>query len=567
MTPAWLASADVALSLLRSCWRGSRWTIIAIVLIASLSSVAAVSAPYIFSRLIDQATAGDATAWGLVGFFGYAAVLGISTTLSEIVAYLSLICTKTCQFSVSTALFARVLKKTGDFFINFNPAQIQSSLTSGEEALASLIDLVLVVFVPGLTQIGLSVAVIGSAINAEIVIVVVTYGCVFVTLTVLANLRTRAHRDSAIEAAQDAATFLGNAVNGMEELRHFGSEQWLTDRFSQIAGIVRDNWLRFCLRSIGYAGAYGILIAVEFAASFFILLPRYKAGHLSIGDIVLFNLLLLQLNHPFELIGHAIGQLAQDLAEFQPFARIWLASEDVESTAPNDFVLQQGSIEFDGVRFSYGNGRGVDSVSFVAERGRVTYLVGETGAGKSTIIRLALKSLEPAAGRILVDGTNLSDIPRSCWNSIIGIVPQDIILLNDTLRTNIVLGRPCDETRLRNAVDKAAVAEFVAALPERLETTVGERGLKLSGGERQRLAIARALYAKPEILFLDEASSALDEATEREIMSHIRTIAHEVTIVAITHRERLIMPGDRIVRMSEGRVVRRSSPINPRGHP
>src|SRR6185503_13966881 len=171
----------------------------------------------------------------------------------------------------------------------------------------------------------------------------------------------------------------------------------------------------------------------------------------------------------------------------------------------------------------------VSDVSFAARRGRLNFLTGETGSGKTTLFKLALKSLEPSHGRVLVDGEPLSQIARADWYSVIGVVPQEIMLLNDSITANIILGRPLDERKLRHAV---------------------ERGLKLSGGERQRVAIARALYADPQILFLDEASSALDERTEAEIMGEIRTLADEMTIIAITHRKTVIAPGDAVVELT-----------------
>ena len=164
---------------------------------------------------------------------------------------------------------------------------------------------------------------------------------------------------------------------------------------------------------------------------------------------------------------------------------------------------------------------------------------------------MLLKSLSPAKGQILIDGTDLANVGRSQWFSRIGVVPQDIVLLNDSLRTNIVLGRQPDETKLREAAAKAAILDFIDALPAGFETLVGERGLKLSGGERQRIAIARALYAEPEFLFLDEASSALDEATELGIMTEVRSIADEVTVLAITHRKVTIGADDHVIELSE----------------
>jgi len=136
-------------------------------------------------------------------------------------------------------------------------------------------------------------------------------------------------------------------------------------------------------------------------------------------------------------------------------------------------------------------------------------------------------------------------------------VPQEIMLLNDTITSNIILGRPLDEAKLRYAVERASIAKFIDSLPEKYETRIGERGLKLSGGERQRVAIARALYADPQILFLDEASSALDERTEAEIMGEIRSLADEMTIIAITHRKTVIAPGDAVVELTPAGVRER----------
>ncbi|WP_243771599.1 ATP-binding cassette domain-containing protein [Burkholderia sp. D-99] len=149
---------------------------------------------------------------------------------------------------------------------------------------------------------------------------------------------------------------------------------------------------------------------------------------------------------------------------------------------------REGRVVFDRVGYAYGNGRGVTDVDFVAERGAITFVVGETGAGKSTVFKLALKSIEPTGGRILVDGVDLADIDRADWYGAVAVV-----LLNESLEDNILLGRPRDVRRLREAAAKATILAFIDALPDGFRTTVGERGLKLSGGERQRIAIARAL--------------------------------------------------------------------------
>ncbi len=214
--------------------------------------------------------------------------------------------------------------------------------------------------------------------------------------------------------------------------------------------------------------------------------------------MVLFDALLLQLNPPFQMIGSSIDDLLRSYSRFIPFANMWAAPEEDDSAVAGNFRLSAGSIEYrTGEALPIGEEPIVSDVSFSVERGRLNFLTGETGSGKTTLFKLALKSLEPKSGRVLIDGRPLSDIARVDWYSVIGVVPQEIMLLNDTLASNIVLGRPFDEARLQRAVQNASIAKFVDGLPEKFETRVGERGLKLSGGERQRVAIARALYAEP----------------------------------------------------------------------
>lgn len=228
---------------------------------------------------------------------------------------------------------------------------------------------------------------------------------------------------------------------------------------------------------------------------------------------------------------------------------MWQAEAQDEPQGAAPFALEQGTVTFTDVGYLYPNGRGIEHASFAARRGTITYITGDTGAGKTTLFKLLLKAMRPSSGTITVDGVDLTSISREDWFASVAAVPQDIVLLNDTLRTNIVLGRPYDEEKLRRAAEKAAILSFIDRLEEGFDTVVGERGLKLSGGERQRIAIARALYGEPAILLLDEASSALDAATEKDIMDHLRLVCDEVTIIAITHRLSVISPTDRVVQL------------------
>jgi len=538
-------------------FREARLLLLGVATIVFLSAVAGIAAPYVFSRLINALRA-DSWGEGIVwAFAGYGVLFGISQALSGMVNYMAMMSAENLNFIAGTAFFEKLLKKTITFFIDYNPAEIQQAKSRGQNAVYTLVQLALIVLIPGIVQIVLTLFVLGASINLEIVAIVFVYGTAFIAFTFFANRWTRPYLDRAIKADQANSKFVGNSINAMETLRYFGGDRWIAGRFAEQAREVRDSWAAFATRRIFYSLIFGAMLAAQIAITYFVLLPRYRAGALSIGDVVLFDSLLLQLNRPFQTIGSSIDDLLRSYSRFMPFAKMWGEPEEPDVPAHQNFRLEAGTLAFEHVGYSYRDKPAVSDVSFAARRGRLNFLTGETGAGKTTLFKMALKSLEPGTGRVLVDGVPLSQIARADWYSVIGVVPQEIMLLNDTIASNIVLGRPLDEARLRSAVERASIGRFIDSLPEKFETRIGERGLKLSGGERQRVAIARALYANPQILFLDEASSALDERTEAEIMGEIRALAHEMTILAITHRRTVIAPGDVVVELTPKGVSER----------
>jgi len=225
----------------------------------------------------------------------------------------------------------------------------------------------------------------------------------------------------------------------------------------------------------------------------------------------------------------------------------------------HDRPLMQSSLSCEEVSFGYEGGPplALDKVTFTIQRGQSVGIVGPTGAGKSTLVDVLLGLLPPTTGRVLIDGEPLEGRERA-WQRQIGYVSQDVYLLDDTLRRNIAFGIPdsaIDETRLAAAVAQARLDEVVAALPQRLETVVGENGARLSGGQRQRVAIARALYHDPPVLFFDEATAALDNQTEREVTEAIANVHGTRTVIAIAHRLSTVKGCDRLIYLRDGRLA------------
>ena len=276
-------------------------------------------------------------------------------------------------------------------------------------------------------------------VSWEIALIVVGYGVIVIVLDYVRVGRVKLFLDTAMERSQETSRLVGNAVAIIDSLRQTRSEAWMARQFVASAGDAFGNWRRYALASSTFCGILGIAVTLQLAVTFFILVPRYQTGLLSIGNIVLFNTLLIQLNEPFHLVGMAIKETVEAAARFRPLARMWTAAEATEPADPLSYRPLNGSIVFQNVTFRYPNGRSVSNLSFTVRRGTPTFLVGETGSGKSTVLRLLLKGLEPAEGRILADDTDLARITSEDWFSHIGVVPQDVTLLNDTLSTNIVL--------------------------------------------------------------------------------------------------------------------------------
>jgi ATP-binding cassette subfamily B protein len=276
--------------------------------------------------------------------------------------------------------------------------------------------------------------------------------------------------------------------------------------------------------------------------------------------VVLVNTLLSQLFRPLDLLGMVYRTIRQGLIDMEAmFVLIDTPQEIVDAPGAPALHVTGGAVAFDHVLFGYDAERPIlKDVSFAVPAGKTLAIVGPSGAGKSTIARLLFRFYDINNGRILIDGQATADVTQDSVRAAIGIVPQDMVLFNDTVGYNIGYGREgASQAEIEAAARDASIHDFITSLPLGYDTRVGERGLKLSGGEKQRVAIARTLLKDPAVLVLDEATSALDSRTETEIQDVLRRISRRRTTIVVAHRLSTVVDADEIIVLDEGRIVER----------
>jgi ATP-binding cassette subfamily B protein len=367
----------------------------------------------------------------------------------------------------------------------------------------------------------------------------------------------RRSRD-AMERAARLSAHLVEDVSGVETVKAFGLERARAEEGED--HLVRVIQSLFALEMLGLSmGTLGMLVTgLAGIAILWYGGHRVMAGALTIGQLMFFHSLLGYMLEPLGRLASVNLKLQEALVAVDRLYQIMdLEAEPIGDAGRVKFTGVRDAIELRGVGFRYGCRADVlKGLDLRIPAGRTVAIVGESGSGKSTLLKLLMGYYEPTEGRILADGVDLRDFELASLRARIGLVAQDPFVFTGTLAANIALGRPgATRAEVIEAARAAGLEEFVASLPERYETVIGERGANLSGGQRQRLAIARALLRRPEVLIFDEATSHLDTATERAIQEGLRTALAGRTVVLVAHRLSTIKDADLIYVLHQGRVA------------
>ncbi len=364
----------------------------------------------------------------------------------------------------------------------------------------------------------------------------------------------REMNDQDTEANQRAIDSLLN----FETVKYFNAEQREAERYDSSMKAYAQAALKtaYSLAFLNFGQSFLItcgLIGVMVLAAIGV-----QNGTLTVGDFVMVNAYMIQITVPLNFLGTVYREIRQALVDMgQMFQLLEQPSEVIDKLNASDLKVNGGEVTLDDVHFGYEADREIlKGVSLTVPAGQTVAIVGATGSGKSTIGRLLFRFYDVTDGALKIDGQDVRDVNLSSLHAAIGVVPQDTVLFNDTIRYNIAYGRDgASQTEIEDAARAAQIHDFIVSLPEGYETKVGERGLKLSGGEKQRVGIARTLLKNPPILLLDEATSALDTDTEQEIKGALARAGEGRTVITIAHRLSTIAEADQIVVLEQGKII------------
>ncbi|MFL5295120.1 MAG: ABCB family ABC transporter ATP-binding protein/permease [Phenylobacterium sp.] len=565
----WRSMGDLARLVMRS---GAPWlrTRIALALgLVFIGKFAGVWAPVMLGDAISGLTVagvGQAlTQTFLVGVLGYAGLNLVATWTPYVRDAIFTRVSQATQAKAAVETFQHALSLSLDFHQTKQMGALSRIIDRGSRSTDFLIRSVVFNIGPTAVELVMAMVVLWSRLGLRFSAVTLATIVVYTVVTFRITDWRLSHRREWAEADSKVAGLSVDALINYETVKTFGSELRVVGDYSR----AMDRYVDVAVRANNSLNllnaAQSLILTIGLAVMTVMAGAAVTQGSLRIGDITMAIFLLRGLYQPLGMLGFNYREIRQAFIDMEQMVELRGVAPDItDAEEAQDLPPASGrgaALAFEHVSFQHdARSQGLADVSFAAPPGTTTALVGPSGAGKTTAVRLAMRLIDPQAGRVTLDGLDLRQVRQSALRGAVALVPQDVALFNDSLYANIAFARPgASNEEVRAAAEAAELGPFIDSLPNGMSTMVGERGLKLSGGERQRVGIARALLANPRLLVLDEATSALDGPTEAAIQETLRKVRAGRTTLVVAHRLSTISDADQIVVLRRGKIVERGT--------
>ena len=435
-------------------------------------------------------------------------------------------------------------------------------LERGRNGIETIVRMVILQLAPTIIELALITGVLLWQFDWRYVAVVLATVALYMVYTYFATEWRIGIRRKMNDSDTDANVKAIDSLLNYETVKYFSAEEREASRYDRSMARYEDASVKAYTSLAVLNAGQAIIFTLGLAAAMVMCAFEIRAGSKTVGDFVLINSMMIQLYQPLNFMGMVYREIKQAVIDIESmFSILARPTEIVDAPGAQPLVVPRGTIRFEDVAFAYDPARRIlKGISFEVPAGKTVAVVGPWGAGKSTISRLLYRFYDLSGGRITIDGQDIARVTQKSLRQQIGMVPQDTVLFNDTIRYNIRYGRwEATDAEVEEAAQLAQIDRFIRMSPKGYETEVGERGLKLSGGEKQRVAIARTILKGPPILVLDEATSALDSHTEKEIQDALERVSRGRTTLVIAHRLSTIVGADEIIVLDAGEIVERGT--------
>jgi ABC-type transport system involved in Fe-S cluster assembly fused permease/ATPase subunit len=435
-------------------------------------------------------------------------------------------------------------------------------LERGRAGIEVIVRMVILQLIPTVVEVGLLLAVLLWQFDWRYVLAIAVMVAVYMYYTYIATEWRIEIRRKMNDSDTEANTKAIDSLLNYETVKYFGAEEREARRYDRSMERYEEASVRTYTSLAILNAGQAVIFTAGLVATMMMCVFGIRNGTHTVGDFVLINAMMIQLYVPLNFMGMVYREIKQAIIDIEKMFNVLARDPEIKDVPDaKPLVVTSGNVRFEDVRFSYEPDRPIlKGLSFEVPAGKTVAIVGPSGAGKSTISRLLFRLYDVSGGRILVDGQDIKAVTQSSLRAAIGMVPQDTVLFNDTIRYNIRYGRwGASDAEVEEAARLAQIDAFIKSSPKGYETQVGERGLKLSGGEKQRVAIARTVLKAPPILVLDEATSALDSHTEHEIQGALERVAQNRTSLVIAHRLSTIVAADEIIVLDQGKIAERGT--------